>query len=471
VTDAAPAGETSSHRAVATAVAAARAALPAWSAAPPQQRISALHDFANALREDANGFAAAISAETRKPLWEARSEVDTMLAKIPISIESAAARRSEARLEMAGAVGHTRFKAIGVMAVLGPYNFPGHLPNGHIVPALLTGNTVVFKPSERTPGVGERLAELWHRGGLPPGVLNLVRGGRSVGAHLVSQSGLDGVLFTGSYAGGRALQRALCDRPEVLLALEMGGNNPLVVHEAADVEAAVLHTILSAYLTAGQRCTCARRLIVPLGAAGDRFVARLAEAIPRIEVGLPGDQPEPFCGPVISATVAQELLAAQAGLLERGGRALVTLRSDPRDAALLHPGLIDVSRVARAGEADDRELFGPLLQLVRVADFDAAIEEANRSAYGLSAALLSDHPRLYERFWRNVRAGVVNWNRQTTGASSRLPFGGLGRSGNHRPVGSYAVDACSDPIASLECAVLAAPETLPPGLAEVAGRR
>ncbi len=446
---------------IASAVAAARRALPGWAAREPAARVALLQRFEALLREERESFATVITAATAKPRWEARSEVDTMLAKVPISIEAARARRSDEFFEVGDGLGRTRFKPIGVMAVLGPYNFPGHLPNGHIVPALLTGNTVVFKPSEKAPRVGAELASLWQRAGLPPGVLNLVEGGREVGAALVADSGLDGVLFTGSYAGGRALQRALCERPEVLLVLEMGGNNPLVVHDVGDLDAAVVLTMLSAFITAGQRCTCARRLIVPHGRVGDRFVEQLVTAIPRLRIGLPEDEPEPFCGPVISAELATALLGAQDELVARGARSLVGLRRDARSPALLHPGLLDVTEVS---EREDRELFGPLLQLVRVRDFTAAIAEANRTAYGLSASLLSDSRAHYERFWREIRAGVINWNRQTTGASSRLPFGGVGRSGNHRPVGAYAVDACSDPVASLECAELRVPASLPPGL-------
>ncbi len=451
---------------VEAAVAAARAALPEWSATPVERRIEVLRAYEAALRADRDAFAEALSRETGKPHWEALTEVDAMLAKVPVSIEMLDLRRAEPRFEMAGAEAGVRYRPIGVMAVLGPFNLPGHLPNGHIVPALLAGNTVVLKPSELTPGVGARLVERMAEAALPAGIVNLVQGGREVGAALVGADDVDGVLFTGSYAGGRAIARSLADRPERLLALEMGGNNPLVVHDAGDLEAAVLHGLLSAFLTSGQRCTCARRLIVPKGRAGDRFVERIAEATGRLRFGLQSDRPECFAGPLISAEAADRLRGAAAELEARGARALVPLRDDPRSPALLHPALLDVTGV---GERDDAEHFGPLLQLVRVDDFDGAIEEANRTRFGLSAALLSDDAALFARFAREVRAGIVNWNRQTTGASGRLPFGGVGRSGNHRPAGAWAADYCSDPVATLEAPRLERPATLPPGLAGSSG--
>lgn len=449
---------------VQAAVAAARDALPAWSSLDEDERIEVLRGYEAGLRQDRDAFALLISSETGKPRWEALTEVEAMIAKVGLSIELAAERRSEERFELAGAEARTRFRPIGVMAVLGPFNLPGHLPNGHIVPALLAGNTVVFKPSEQTPVVGARMVECFEAAGLPSGALQLVQGGAESGATLVRQQGIDGVLFTGSYAGGRAIQRAVADRPELLVALEMGGNNPLVVEPVENRSAAVAHTLLSAYITSGQRCTCARRLIVRDGRAGDQFMADLAAAVGSIRVGLPDDSPEPFIGPLISAASAERLLGDYDRLMDQGARALTPLRLDPRSPALVHPGLIDVTGL---DERSDAELFGPLLQVVRVPDFDAAIEEANRTAYGLAAGLLSDDRASFERFWREVRAGVVNWNRQTTGASGRLAFGGVGRSGNHRPAGGWAADYCSDPIASLEAARLEAPANLPPGLAPV----
>ncbi len=455
-----------SSQQVGAAVAAAAEALPKWRSTSVAARIDHLRAYEAVLRKSRSEFSESLSRETGKPRWEAITEVDAMIAKLPVSIEMLAARRAEPQFELAGAVAGTHYRPIGVMAVLGPFNLPGHLPNGHIVPALLAGNTIVLKPSELTPGVGARMVELFEQAGLPPGVVGLVQGGREVGRALIGAPEIDGVLFTGSHAGGRAIARALADRPELLIALEMGGNNPLVVHAASNQDAAVVHTLLSAFITAGQRCTCARRLIVPEAESGDRFLALLIAAMGRLRIGLQTELPECFTGPLISAEAAQRLSEAEAQLKSRGGHSLVPLRRDPRSPAILHPGLIDVSHVA---DRDDEELFGPLLQVVRVPDFDAAIAEANRTAYGLSAALLSDDRTLFERFAHEIRAGVINWNRQTTGASGRLPFGGVGRSGNHRPAGAWAADYCSDPVATLEAATLAVPESLPPGMGDLDG--
>jgi succinylglutamic semialdehyde dehydrogenase len=257
------------------------------------------------------------------------------------------------------------------------------------------------------------------------------------------------------------MRRALADHPEKILALEMGGNNPLIVHETSNVDAAVYHTIQSAYITAGQRCTAARRLIMPRGAAGDAFVDRLMEAVKKIRVGPFTAEPEPFMGPVVNDAAAAKLLAGQERLRSSGGRVLVEMRSSSPRPAMLSPGLIDVTSVK---DRPDDEFFGPLLQLIRVEDFDAAITEANRTAYGLSAGLLSDSRALYDKFFRTIRAGVVNWNRPITGASGSLPFGGVGLSGNHRPSGYYAADYCSYPVASMETPKLDLPAKLPPGL-------
>ena len=446
---------------VAAACAAARDASVAWAMTPLAQRIGICERFAEGLRAAAETLAQTICSEVGKPLWEARGEVASMAAKVGLSIQAQAARSGEIRLPNPDGSGVLRHRPHGVLAVFGPYNFPGHLPNGHIVPALLAGNTLVFKPSEYAPQTAIATLALWRAAGLPDGVLNLLNGGRETGTLLAAQSQLDGILFTGSYRTGVLLHRQFAGQPGKLLALEMGGNNALVVWQVADRDAAVHHAIFSAFVSAGQRCTCARRLIVADDADGDAFVARLVAVAATLDTGAGAGLPAPFMGPVVSAGVAAGLLAAQADLLARGGVSLLAMRCLQPGTGLLSPGIVDVSA---AHDLPDEEYFGPLLQVVRVPDFAAALSAANATAFGLAAGLLSDDAALWEQFRQQIRAGVVNWNRPTTGAASNAPFGGIGQSGNHRPSAWYAADYCAYPVASIEAPQLQMPATLSPGL-------
>jgi len=446
---------------ISRAVAAARAAFPAWSALPIDERIGYLHALEQHYREEKESIARIISDSTGNPMWESRQEVDAMANKIPISIEAFSERCREHPRPLADATGYTRFRPHGVLAVLGPFNMPGHLPNGHIVPALLAGNTVILKPSELTPATGEIFTRAFAAARIPDGVFNLLHGGRETGAALVEHPDINGILFTGSTAGGVALQRICAEQPGKMLALEMGGNNPLIVHKSGDVHAAVYLIIQSAFITAGQRCSCARRLILIRGQESDALLEKLTAAIRKIRIGLPSDDPQPFMGPVISPQAAENLLKSQAEFVSGGGISLVQMNRSDRHPALLSPGLIDVT--ANAGRPDV-EIFGPLLQIIRVENFEAAIHEANNTEYGLSAGLISQDTDLYARFQREIRAGVLVWNRPLTGASSHLPFGGVGKSGNHRPGGYFAADYAAYAVAALESPKPQVPEKLPPGL-------
>lgn len=443
------------------AVMAARQAFPAWATLTLDERIGVLETFAVTLKHRADEIARCIGEETGKPLWESATEVTSMANKVAISIQSYRERTGEKSGPLGDATAVLRHKPHGVVAVFGPYNFPGHLPNGHIVPALLAGNTVVFKPSELTPKVAELTVQCWIEAGLPAGVLNLVQGARETGIALAANTGIDGLFFTGSSRTGNSLHQQFAGRPDKILALEMGGNNPLVVDQVADVDAAVYTVIQSAFISAGQRCTCARRLLVPQGTWGDAFMARLVEVTATIQVGAFDQQPAPFMGSVISLHAAQALLDAQEQLLANGAVALLEMTQPQAQAALLTPGILDVSDVS---DRPDEELFGPLLQVIRYTDFDAAIDEANATQYGLAAGLLSDSQERYQQFWLQSRAGIVNWNKQLTGAASTAPFGGIGASGNHRASAYYAADYCAYPVASLESGTLALPASLTPGI-------
>ena len=454
-------GHAASATTVEAAVSAARAAFPAWADLAVEARVAHLKEFARLLDEHSASLAHKIGFETGKPLWEAATEVATMIGKIDISIRAHQERTGTRRSAQADHTAVLRHRPHGVVAVFGPYNFPGHLPNGHIVPALIAGNCVIFKPSELTPASAEATVKLWEQAGLPAGVLNLLQGGRDTGVALAGHAGIDGLFFTGSSQTGQHLHRQFSAQPQKILALEMGGNNPLVVGEYANLDATVHHIVLSAFMSAGQRCTCARRLLVPAGAAGDRLIARLVKVSARLKVGHFDDADPPFMGAVISIAAAGKLLAAQAGLVQQGAKVLLEMNLIKAGTALLSPGILDVSHVSALA---DEEYFGPLLQITRYHHFDEAIAIANNTRYGLAAGLLSDNADDYATFRRHIRAGIVNWNRPLTGASSAAPFGGIGASGNHRASAFYAADYCAYPQASLESATLSLPEKLNPGL-------
>jgi succinylglutamic semialdehyde dehydrogenase len=428
-------------------VAAAREGWIQWAAKPFEFRAETLRRFANNVRAHADAFADLIARETGKPLWEAKGEVETVVNKVDISITAYAERTPRRRMEGAlGARTAIRHKPHGVLAVLGPYNFPAHLPNGHIVPALLAGNGVIFKPSEKTPATGAFLVERFLEAGVPEGALRLVQGGVEEGKALAANMDIDGLLFTGSARAGAALSRQFADTPQRILALELGGNNPLVVWGAADLQAAATIVVQSAFLSAGQRCTCARRLIVEDGKEGP-LLDEVGKILDRIIIGAPHDRPAPFMGPVIDNPSAVAVLDAFLDLIMKGGRAIRHMAKPEADRPFLTPGLIDVTDVA---SRPDEEVFGPMLQIIRVGDFDSAIAEANATRYGLAASVVTGKPQLYDRFWANTRAGVINWNRPTNGAPSNAPFGGVGISGNHRPSAFYAADYCAYPVTSVE---------------------
>ena len=428
-------------------VAIARAGWPAWAAHSHSYRIEAVRRFANVVRAKEAEFADLIARETGKPFWEAKTEVAAVVNKVQISIEAYAERTPQRRMEAAlGNKIAVRHKPHGVLAVLGPYNFPAHLPNGHIVPALIAGNAVVFKPSEKTPATGAMLVSCFHEAGVPEDVLRLLIGGPDEGRSLAGQPGIDGLLFTGSARAGSMIHKQFADVPQKILALELGGNNPLVVWHSKDIDAAATLAVQSAYLTAGQRCTAARRLIVEDGTEGPLLEA-IGRLIDRMIVDEPFADPQPFMGPVIDNGAADHVQEQWLNLMMKGGKPLRRLDRPVKDRPYLTPALIDVTD---AKDRPDEEIFGPVLQVIRVKDFDAAIDEANNTRFGLAASLVGGTPELYDKFWANVRAGVINWNKPTNGAPSNAPFGGVGLSGNHRPSAFYAADYCAYPVTSSE---------------------
>ena len=446
-------GRAASRAQVERAVAVAREAQAEWALRPNSERVEALRRWGAWMAEHKERIAESISREVGKPMWEARGEAGACAGKVGVSIAAQEERAGE-KSSGQGQLGEgmrLSHHAHGVVAVFGPFNFPLHLPNGHAVPALLAGNAVVIKPSELAPGTGALFAEAAEAAGLPEGLVNIVQGARGTGGALL-EAGVDGVLFTGSARTGVAFHKHFAGRPEVMLALELGGNNPLVIHDAPTPEVAADIAAVSAYISAGQRCSCARRLIVPDDAFGAAVVERIAARIPSIPVGAPED--DVFMGPVVSPVMADAALAFEADLVARGAKAIVGFTRPDPEGAYLTPALVDSTGV----DVPDEELFAPLLQVVRVSGgLDAMVAEANRTRFGLAAGVVTEDDVVWERARARLRAGIVNRNLPTTGASGSMPFGGPGLSGNGRPGAWYAADYSAWPKASRVSGEIAAP--------------
>jgi len=455
-------GKSATAAQIDNAISAAREALPSWSMKSVEERLTIIKAYGEKLGDNKAHLAKIIARETGKPEWETATEVGAMIGKIGISEKAYFERTGNVENPMPVGKAFIRHKPHGVVAVFGPYNFPGHLPNGHIVPALIAGNTIVFKPSDLTPMVAQEMVKLWHEAGLPKGVLNLVQGEVETGKALASHNDIDGLFFTGSSRTGKVLHEQFSGHPGKILALEMGGNNPLIVKDVENVDAAVHDIVQSAFITSGQRCTCARRLFLQAGAKGDALLARLIEVTKNILIDDYDAEEQPFMGAMISANAAAAMVSAQQQLESLGATVLLPLTQPDATKGFATPGIIDVTDMLSA--LPDEEHFGPLLKVIRYTDFDAAIKEANNTSFGLSAGFLGDSEEDYHYFFARIRAGIVNWNRPITGASSAAPFGGIGDSGNHRASAFYAADYCAYPVASVELDKVTLPGALSPGL-------
>ncbi len=443
---------------VSEAVGCARAAQPAWDALGFEARAAVLRRFRDIATGGREELARLIAREMGKAIWDARGEAALVPAKVDVTLgEGMAAVRTMEPAPGARATFHPR----GVLAVLGPFNFPAHLPNGHIVPALATGNTVVFKPSESTPAVGAWLVEAFTRAGLPPGVLNLVQGRAETGRALGAHPDVDGVLFTGSWSVGRKLKEMVLDQPGKLLALEMGGKNAMIVLEDADLDLAASEAALSICATTGQRCSCASRLFVHHRVI-DAFTDRLTGLLEGISIG-PPLQEDVFMGPLVSAAAAERVARYRERARETAGERSVQIDRG-RPSPYVGPGLMRFAESAQMHDYQRDEIFGPEAALYPIADLEEGISCTNDSDYGLVASVMTRDRSRYEHAIGRVRTGLLNWNKGTIGASGRLPFGGRARSGNDRPAGISAALYCTTPQSHLENDAGYDPEALPPGM-------
>jgi succinylglutamic semialdehyde dehydrogenase len=447
------------------AVHAAREAYLPWARLGLGKRREYLFRLKEIFIARAAEIAEIIARETGKPLWEAKTEAAALANKIDITINHSLKQVAEEEIKDAlpGVNGFVRFKPRGVMAVIGPFNFPAHLPNGHIIPALITGNTVVFKPSDKTPAAGQWMAECFQQADFPVGVFNLVQGRAEVGKRLCVHEAVDGVLFTGSYDVGLKIKQDTLTHFRKLLALEMGGKNASVVWDDADLKKAVYESLVGSFMTSGQRCSCTSRIIVHKKIR-DQFLDQFYANAKKLKIG--HWRESVFMGPLISADSVERYIRFQEIAKREGAESLMRGKALNLD----HDGYYVTPSINLVKEFDPKsiyqksEIFGPNVAIFTVDDFDEALAINNSSGFGLVMSLFTKNRALYEKALLEAQVGVLNLNRTTNGASSRLPFGGMNKSGNDRPSGNMAVLYCTVPVASLEDDSPLPESGMPPGM-------
>ncbi len=432
--------------AVDTACETAHSAHPLWSGLSQKERNTHLLKLRDIYKAKAKEMALLIARETGKPLWESEKEAQSLSQKVEITLKEALPLVQDGPFTsfQNGTKEKIAYRSRGVFLVLGPFNFPAHLPNGHIIPALATGNTVVFKPSEKAPATAEKLTECFHQAGFPKGVFNMVQGGAKTAQALVRHPLVDGILFTGSYAVGQSIQKALLGQPQKILALEMGGKNSSLVWKTADVEQAVEEVIKGAYLSCGQRCSATSRVILHKDIK-TRFLEQFMAKSQSIKIGHWSENP--FMGPLIEEKAVQRFMTATKSAGVEGANILLRGKSLNLNGWYVSPTVVEPKSFDPDSFYQNEELFSPFVTLYSVSEEAEALNLIGQSGYGLCLSVFSQDSALAQRMFQQAQVGVFHWNLSTNGASPHLPFGGLGKSGNDRPAGLFAVYSCVTPVA------------------------
>lgn len=421
------------------AVAAARAAFPGWADASPEARADVLDRAGTLLLERREQIGRLLSREEGKTLAEGIGET-ARAGRVFRYFAGEAVRRHGQNLDSVrpGIEVRTRRDAVGVFGLITPWNFPIAIPAWKAAPALAFGNTVVMKPAGPTPATAHALAEILHEAGAPAGVFNLVLGRGRVGQAMVDHPDVDGVSFTGSQSVGAGVAAGAVAR-QARVQLEMGGKNPLVVLDDADLDRAVAIALDGSYFATGQRCTASSRLIVTDG-IHDRFVAALAEKVAALRVGDAQD-PQTQMGPAVSEDQMEQtyryiaIATGEGGRLVTGGERLQM----EKPGWYVQPALI--ADTAPDMRINCEEVFGPVASTVRVKDYEEALAVANHGEFGLSAGIVTTSLKHAQDFQRRMRAGMVMVNLPTAGVDYHVPFGGMKKSSyGQREQGFAAID-------------------------------
>lgn len=419
-----------------------KSAYLAWAKLSLSARAKKLQPLKQIIKNQISELAQIISRETGKPLWESEGEAKALIGKIDFVLKEGLARIKEQNI--AKAQGRIRFKSRGLLVVIGPFNFPMHLPFGQILPALLAGNTVLFKPSEKTPASGQKLAECFHKLKLPAGTFQMIQGGAKIAKQLCSHKKGDGVLFTGSFEVGQKIKESLIKDHSKILALEMGGYNSALIWDNKNLEQALKETLKGCFWTAGQRCSSTSQIIVHKKIAKE-FIKKFIPLAKKITVD--HWSKNPFMGALIDKSSVQRFFALQKEIQKLNGTILLKGEQlQNKKGHYVRPGIYKM-KFNPSSSFGTKETFSPQVIIYETEDLDEALQMINHSGYGLSLSLFSEDKKVREEVFYRAKVGLINYNLSSIGASSFLPFGGLGKSGNDRPAGAFAIDFCVTPLA------------------------
>lgn len=417
-------------------------------------RIEYLKRFQKEVEKRKDHIAMAIALETGKPLWESKTEAGALSAKVNVTINDSLKRIEQKTIKdvLPTIDGHIVHKPLGPTLVIGPYNFPCHLANGQILSALLTGNSIIFKPSEKTMYSSQLLIECMHDAGFPKGVVNFINGTVKTTQEILRHPAIKGIFFTGSFAVGRKILEAVGTDINKLVALELGGKNTTIIHSDTDIQHALPELLKACFLSTGQRCTSTSMVIVH-EKIEQEFIAKFKDAASRIIVDHPTlHDIDPFMGPLIDQ-LALEKYNSSISLGESNGAEAIlanTMLEMKHKGHYLSPSIHYLKEAKKDNPFTQEEIFGPNCTFVPYSNIEDAINIANISDYGLAAAVFTQDKDIYKLCLRDIDAGIINLNRSTVGASSRLPFGGVKNSGNHHPAAVSMVDHTVSTVASLE---------------------
>jgi succinylglutamic semialdehyde dehydrogenase len=425
-----------------------------WKTKTTEDRISYLRKYQEIILSKKDEIAQAIALETGKPLWEAHTEVSSITNKVDVTIKDSLPRIQNKTFDkiLPETNGFIYHRPIGPALIIGPFNFPCHLANGQIVAALLAGNSIIFKPSEKTCYSAQLLIECFEKANFPEGVINLIQGDGETGRRLLAEKAIKGVFFTGSKEVGLAILSSTHKDLSKLVALELGGKNSSILCKDTNIDYALLELLKSSFLTTGQRCT--KTAIIPIHESiKDEFISKFHQLAKKIIIDHPIEfDKEPFMGPLVDQSAVENYLLFMGMAKREGVEEIMRGKqiSKKFKGHYVSPSIHLSKTMDKKSHFLMSEIFGPNCTFIPFKEIEEAIEIANSTEYGLVASVFTKDKSIFQKCLQEIEAGLINLNRSTIGASARLPFGGVKNSGNYRPASVATIDACVFQQASLE---------------------